>query len=166
MPCNHEIFTMKINNFENLECFTKILCLKNLELYGSSISKALTGLSHFVRKVAMYQPSNAYFWGWSVIRSHHDVCDTEVQALEASRSKMDSESLWLSQCQSRKGFKGAGIIVEYLTRWLGTMCFHIIGASVSEPLSSDLNLSFVCLSVCHGPSTYCKSLPALILCEL
>ena len=42
--------------------------------------------------------------------------------------------------------------------------------SVSEPLSSDLNVNFVCLSVClsvcHGPSTYCKSLPALILCIL
>ena len=43
----------------------------------------------------------------------------------------------------------------------------IIGASVSEPLSSDLTVNFVCLSVClsvtEGPSTYCKSLPALIL---
>ena len=44
---------------------------------------------------------------------------------------------------------------------------RVIGASVSEPLSSDLNVNFVCLSVClsvcHGPSTYRKSLPALIL---
>ena len=39
----------------------------------------------------------------------------------------------------------------------------IIGASVSEPLSSDLNVNFVCLSVMDGPSTYCKSHPALIL---
>jgi len=40
----------------------------------------------------------------------------------------------------------------------------IIGASVSEPLSSDLSVNFICLSVCHGLSTYRKSLPALILC--
>ena len=39
----------------------------------------------------------------------------------------------------------------------------LIGASVSEPLSSDISVNFVCLSVCHGPSTYCKSLPTLIL---
>ena len=31
---NHEIFNTKINNFANLECFTKFLCLENLELYG------------------------------------------------------------------------------------------------------------------------------------
>jgi len=31
---NHEIFITKINNFTNLECFTKFLCLENLELYG------------------------------------------------------------------------------------------------------------------------------------
>jgi len=46
----------------------------------------------------------------------------------------------------------------------------LIGASVSEPLSSDISVNFVCLSVClsvcHGPSTYLKSLPALILCIL
>ena len=30
---NHEIF---ITNFANLECFTKFLCLENLELYGTS----------------------------------------------------------------------------------------------------------------------------------
>jgi len=47
----------------------------------------------------------------------------------------------------------------------------IIGASVSKLLSSDLNVNFVCLSVClsvclfvmDGPSTYRKSLPALVL---
>ena len=33
---NHENFNAKINNFANLECFTKFLCLKNLELYGIS----------------------------------------------------------------------------------------------------------------------------------
>ena len=31
---NHEIFITKINKFANLECFTKFLCLENLELYG------------------------------------------------------------------------------------------------------------------------------------
>jgi len=31
---NHEIFITKINNFTNFECFTKYLCLENLELYG------------------------------------------------------------------------------------------------------------------------------------
>ena len=31
---NHEIFNTKINNFANFECFTKFLCLENLELYG------------------------------------------------------------------------------------------------------------------------------------
>jgi len=35
-----------------------------------------------------------------------------------------------------------------------------LGASLSEPLPIYLS---VCLSVCHGPSVYCKSLPALIL---
>ena len=35
---NHEIFNTKINNFANLECFTKFLCLENLELYGISSS--------------------------------------------------------------------------------------------------------------------------------
>jgi len=40
----------------------------------------------------------------------------------------------------------------------------IIGVSVSKPLSSDLNVNFVCLS--YGPSAYRKSLPALILCIL
>ena len=50
----------------------------------------------------------------------------------------------------------------------------IIGASMIEPLSSDLNVNFVCQSIClsvclsvchgpHGPSTYRKPLPALIL---
>ena len=34
---NHEIFNTKINNFANVECFTKFLCLENLELYGISI---------------------------------------------------------------------------------------------------------------------------------
>jgi len=34
---NHEIFITKINNFTNFECFTKFLCLENLELYGSSV---------------------------------------------------------------------------------------------------------------------------------
>ena len=28
----------------------------------------------------------------------------------------------------------------------------IIGASMSEPLPSDVNVDFVCLSVCHGPA--------------
>ena len=37
---------------------------------------------------------------------------------------------------------------------------------MSKPLSSDLNVNFVCLSVMDGPSTYRKSLPALILCVL
>jgi len=50
---------------------------------------------------------------------------------------------------------------------LYTDWYKLIGASVSEPLSSDLNVNFVCLSVClsvcHGSSTYRKSLPALIL---
>ena len=32
---------------------------------------------------------------------------------------------------------------------------------MSEPLSSDLNVNFVCLSVCHGPTAYHKSLLAL-----
>jgi len=53
----------------------------------------------------------------------------------------------------------------------GPFLLKIIGASVSEPLSSDLNVNFVCLSVylsvclsvMDGPSTYCKSLPVLIL---
>ena len=40
----------------------------------------------------------------------------------------------------------------------------IIGVSVSKPLSSDLNVNFVCLS--SGPSAYRKSLLALILCIL
>ena len=31
---DHEIFYKKINNFANFECFTKFLCLENLELYG------------------------------------------------------------------------------------------------------------------------------------
>ena len=31
---DHEIFNTKINNFANFECFTKFLCLENLELYG------------------------------------------------------------------------------------------------------------------------------------
>ena len=31
---DHEIFNTKIKNFANFECFTKFLCLKNLELYG------------------------------------------------------------------------------------------------------------------------------------
>ena len=39
----------------------------------------------------------------------------------------------------------------------------IIGVSVSEPLSSHLNVDFICLSVCHGPTAYHKSLLALIL---
>ena len=34
---NHEIFNTKINNFANVECFTKFLCLENLELYGISM---------------------------------------------------------------------------------------------------------------------------------
>ena len=29
---------------------------------------------------------------------------------------------------------------------------YVIGASVSEPLFSDVNVDFVCLSVCHGPA--------------
>ena len=37
------------------------------------------------------------------------------------------------------------------------MTKKLVGASVSEPLSSDLNVNFTCLSVCHGPSTYHKS---------
>ena len=32
---SHEIFTTKINNFANLECFAKFLCHENLELYGT-----------------------------------------------------------------------------------------------------------------------------------
>jgi len=32
----HESFNTKINNFANLECFTKFLCLENLELYNMS----------------------------------------------------------------------------------------------------------------------------------
>ena len=31
---DHEIFNTKIKNFANFECFTKFLCLENLELYG------------------------------------------------------------------------------------------------------------------------------------
>jgi len=35
---------------------------------------------------------------------------------------------------------------------------------VSEPLSSDLNVNFICLSICLSwTSTYRKSLPVLIL---
>ena len=62
----------------------------------------------------------------------------------------------------------------YCPKWLRTvvvpLMFSVIGASVSKPLSSDLNMNFVCLSVylsvclsvCNGgPSTYRKSLPAL-----
>jgi len=56
------------------------------------------------------------------------------------------------------------------SHWITRARMHtlvIIGASVSEPLSSDLNVNFVCLSVClsvmDGPSAYRKSLPALIL---
>jgi len=30
---NDDIFNTKINNFSILECFTKLLCLKNLELF-------------------------------------------------------------------------------------------------------------------------------------
>ena len=30
---DHEIFNTKIKNFANFECFTKFLCLENLELY-------------------------------------------------------------------------------------------------------------------------------------
>ena len=33
---DHEIFNTKINNFTNLECFTKLLCLENLELYSNN----------------------------------------------------------------------------------------------------------------------------------
>ena len=36
LSSNHEIFNTKINNFANLKCFTKFLCLENLELYASS----------------------------------------------------------------------------------------------------------------------------------
>ena len=31
---DHENFNTKIKNFANFECFTKFLCLENLELYG------------------------------------------------------------------------------------------------------------------------------------
>ena len=41
----------------------------------------------------------------------------------------------------------------------------VIGTSVSEPLSSDLNVNFVCLSVMVR-QLYRKSLPALILLVL
>jgi len=33
---------------------------------------------------------------------------------------------------------------------------------VSEHSSSRLNVNFVCLFVCHGPTAYRKSLPAFI----
>ena len=36
---NHEIFNTKVNNFTHLECFTKFLCLVNLELYGIYLIK-------------------------------------------------------------------------------------------------------------------------------
>ena len=33
---DHEIINTKINNFASFECFTKFLCLENLELHGTS----------------------------------------------------------------------------------------------------------------------------------
>jgi len=37
---------------------------------------------------------------------------------------------------------------DVITKTLQSL--QLIGASMSEPLSSDLNVNFVCLSVCHG----------------
>ena len=46
---DHEIFNTKIKNFANFECFTKILCLENLELYGVLFCYSCTNSNNLVQ---------------------------------------------------------------------------------------------------------------------
>ena len=52
---NQEIFNTKIKNFANFECFTKMLCLENLELYGISTYKAhIVHVDHIQTRSSLY----------------------------------------------------------------------------------------------------------------
>ena len=74
-------FNTKIRNFANFECFTKFLCLENLELYGEDMSRIQGlylgyGLQNWLR---LQETSNLEVSFWRV-PACSQLCEVQTQA--------------------------------------------------------------------------------------